>query len=110
MRLQLVSSFAACTLAASLDYNAPTIVSTPLGSIEGLRLQNSKAKAYLGIPFAASPPERFGPPQDPKAWDDTLKAKKVKPSCIQQFSGRFRRPVCWAYLLTKMNQARRVRR
>jgi carboxylesterase 2 len=89
MRLQLASTFAACTLAASVNYNAPAIVSTSLGSIEGLSLQHNKVKAYLGIPFAASPPERFGAPQDPKAWDETLKAKKVKPSCVQQFGGEF---------------------
>jgi len=87
MRVQLASTFAACALAASINYDAPTIVSTSLGLIEGLSLQHNKVKAYLGIPFAASPPERFGAPQDPQAWGETLKAKKVKPSCIQEFGG-----------------------
>jgi carboxylesterase 2 len=87
MRVQLVSTFAACTLAASINYNAPTIVSTSLGSIEGVNLQHNKVKAYLGIPFAASPPERFSAPQDPKPWDETLKAKAVKPACVQEFGG-----------------------
>lgn len=85
--VQLVALFAACTSAATINYNAPTIVSTSLGTIEGLNLHNSKVKAYLGVPFALSPPKRFGAPQDPRPWDDTLKAKKVKPSCLQQFGG-----------------------
>ncbi|QDS74839.1 hypothetical protein FKW77_002875 [Venturia effusa] len=87
MRLQIASTFAACTLAVNLNPNAATIVSTSSGLIEGLTLQENKVKAYLGIPFAASPPERFGAPKDPKAWTGTLKAQKVKPSCMQQFQG-----------------------
>lgn len=89
MHLQIISTFAACALAASLNYNAPTIASTPSGSIEGLKLQNDRVNAYLGIPFAASPPERFSAPKDPKPWDGTLKAQKVKPACIQQFPGQY---------------------
>jgi carboxylesterase type B len=88
MRIQFASTFVACTMAASINYNAPTIVSTSLGSIEGLSLQHNKVKAYLGIPFAASPPQRFSAPQDPQPWGETLKAKKVKPSCVQEFGGQ----------------------
>lgn len=102
MRFQLVSIFIACTLAARHHRNAPAIVSTSQGSIEGLNLQNGKVKAYLGIPFAASPPERFAGPQDPKAWDDTLKAQKVKPSCIQQFKGQSGHSGVWIHLLMKL--------
>ncbi|TID14578.1 Ferrochelatase [Venturia nashicola] len=87
MLLQVFSIFVACASAASLNYNAPTTVSTSPGSIEGLVLQDGKVKAYLGIPFAASPPERFRAPQDPKTWDGTLKAQKIKPSCMQQLTG-----------------------
>ncbi|KAE9977068.1 hypothetical protein BLS_000797 [Venturia inaequalis] len=88
MRLQLVSTFIAGTLAASLNYNAPTTASISRGLVEGLQVRNGKVKAFLGIPFALSPPERFSAPQDPKPWTGTLKAQKIKPSCMQQFSGQ----------------------
>jgi hypothetical protein len=44
---------------------------------------------YLGIPFAASPPQRFGPPVKPEKWTVPLDATKYKPACIQQFNGVF---------------------
>jgi len=90
MRVQqslLASTFAASTIAASINYNAPAIVSTTLGSVEGLTL-STKVKAFLGIPFAVSPPERFSAPVDSKPWTETLKAKTVKPACVQQFGGK----------------------
>jgi Carboxylesterase family len=42
-------------------------------------------KAYLGIPFAVSPPERFSPPSPPQAWSAPIIAQKVAPACVQQF-------------------------
>lgn len=47
----------------------------------------AKAKAYLGVPFAQSPPERFSPPVAAAAWSSPLKAQALKPACIQQLQG-----------------------
>lgn len=44
------------------------------------------ANAYLGIPFARSPPVRFAPPEPPKKWTKPLKAQTLPPACLQQFS------------------------
>lgn len=43
------------------------------------------ANAYLGLPFASSPPARFGPPEPPKAWSSPLIAQKQPAACLQQF-------------------------
>ena len=43
--------------------------------------------AYLGIPFAQSPPLRFAPPEPAPAWLTPLNATVFKPACIQQYSG-----------------------
>jgi carboxylesterase 2 len=47
----------------------------------------AQANAYLGVPFALSPPERFSPPEAVSPWSSPLAAQTVKPACIQQFSG-----------------------
>ncbi|KAF3000146.1 hypothetical protein E8E13_005218 [Curvularia kusanoi] len=47
----------------------------------------ASANAYLGVPFAKSPPERFSPPESASPWSTPLQAQNVKPACIQQFSG-----------------------
>jgi carboxylesterase 2 len=45
------------------------------------------ANAYLGVPFAKSPPERFSPPGAAPSWSSPLQAQARKPACVQQFSG-----------------------
>ncbi|KAH7085047.1 liver carboxylesterase 1 precursor [Paraphoma chrysanthemicola] len=47
----------------------------------------AEANAYLGVPFAKSPPERFSPPEAASPWPSPLQAQAIKPACIQQFSG-----------------------
>lgn len=47
----------------------------------------ASANAYLGLPFAKSPPHRFSPPQVVSPWSTPLHAQTVKPACIQQFTG-----------------------
>ncbi|KAK1976309.1 carboxylesterase [Colletotrichum cereale] len=44
------------------------------------------ANAYMGVPFAKSPPERFSPPVSPAPWSSPLIAQAFRPACIQQFS------------------------
>ena len=50
----------------------------------------TSANAYLGVPFAKSPPQRFSPPEAVQPWSSPLQAKALKPACIQQFSGKNR--------------------
>ncbi|KAE9989657.1 hypothetical protein EG327_002420 [Venturia inaequalis] len=44
----------------------------------------AQAKAYLGVPFAQSPPLRFSPPVAAAAWSSPIQAQALKPSCIGQ--------------------------
>lgn len=50
-------------------------------------LLTASANAYLGVPFAKSPPERFSPPEAASQWTTPLQAQAIRPACIQQFSG-----------------------
>lgn len=45
----------------------------------------SLANAYLGVPFADSPPLRFAPPTAAKPWTEPLVAQKLPPACLQSF-------------------------
>lgn len=47
----------------------------------------AQANAYLGVPFAKSPPERFSPPEAASSWSSPLHVQTIKPACIQQFTG-----------------------
>src|ERR1700749_308265 len=76
-------AFWACALGNGIAKNAPA-VTIRSGPVEGIVLA-SDVKAYLGIPFALSPPERFSEPVDPKPWTTPLKASEVKPACVQEF-------------------------
>lgn len=42
------------------------------------------ANAYLGIPFAQSPPTRFSPPVASDPWAEPLLAQTLPNTCIQQ--------------------------
>ncbi|PPJ52325.1 hypothetical protein CBER1_10650 [Cercospora berteroae] len=44
------------------------------------------ANAYLGIPFAQSPPTRFSPPVASDPWSEPLLAQTLPNTCIQQLS------------------------
>ncbi|XP_035435877.2 juvenile hormone esterase-like [Spodoptera frugiperda] len=65
------------------------IVETTLGPISGkiLRtlIKNVDYFGFMGIPFAAPPVGelRFMAPQPADPWDETLKATREKPACIQ---------------------------
>lgn len=45
----------------------------------------ASVKAYLGLPYAQSPPLRFAPPKPLAAWSQPIVAQAVAPACIQQF-------------------------
>ena len=86
MRCQLLfAALLANVLAGDVSKSAP-FVTIPNGAIEGVSLP-SKVQAFLGIPFAQSPPERFSAPKEPRSWTSTLMATRVKPACIQEFGG-----------------------
>lgn len=83
--LLLAGCLAAAIDAASL-VTAPPTVRISDGAVEGVG-DGTNVAAYLGIPFAQSPPERFSKPVDAKPWTEPLKATRLKPACMQQFSG-----------------------
>ncbi|KAF1364826.1 liver carboxylesterase 1 precursor [Lizonia empirigonia] len=70
----------------SVTISAGTIIGTAIKPANQPSLTAS-ANAYLGVPFAKSPPERFSPPQAASSWSTPLQAQAVKPACIQQFAG-----------------------
>ncbi|KAF1930784.1 liver carboxylesterase 1 precursor [Didymella exigua CBS 183.55] len=84
--------FSAISLAApaavepTVTISAGTIIGTATKPINQPSLSAS-ANAYLGVPFAKSPPERFSLPEAASPWSAPLQAQAVKPACIQQFSG-----------------------
>ncbi|MCJ1394787.1 hypothetical protein MMC18_007667 [Xylographa bjoerkii] len=41
---------------------------------------------FLGIPFAASPPQRFSPPSAPESWSTPINASTFRDACVQQFN------------------------
>lgn len=43
------------------------------------------ANAFLGVPYASSPPLRFAPPTAPEPYQ-TLIAQTLPPACLQQFA------------------------
>jgi len=74
----------------SIAKAADPTVSIDAGAVIGTAVAVPKATAsvnqFLGIPFAQSPPQRFGPPQPAKSWNKPLVAKAFKPACVQQFN------------------------
>lgn len=73
---------------ATLVFADSTNVKLDSGPIAGKDLP-SGIKFWTGIPFAKSPPERFGRPENPAPWTDTYKATVRKPACMQQFKSKF---------------------
>ncbi|KAI9699141.1 MAG: hypothetical protein M1836_003331 [Candelina mexicana] len=57
-----------------------------IGTAVSLPAATAPVNRFLGIPFAASPPERFGTPQEPAPWSEPLNVTTYKPACIQQFN------------------------
>lgn len=57
-----------------------------IGTTQTLPSATGVANAYLGIPFAKSPPERFAPPKEPEPWPYPLYAQEFSPACLQVFA------------------------
>ncbi|KAE8392921.1 hypothetical protein ETB97_006143 [Aspergillus alliaceus] len=67
----------------TVTMSAGVVIGTTF-SATNLPSSTATANAYLGIPFAKSPPERFSPPQDPVPWSSPLLAQTPAPGCIAQ--------------------------
>jgi hypothetical protein len=96
LSLFVVSPVFSAPTSSSAVISAEPTVTIALGVIVGKTTTVSnqpsvtaKAKAYLGVPFAQSPPERFSPPVAAAAWSSPLQAQALKPACIQQFAGSY---------------------
>ncbi|KAE8353847.1 Carboxylesterase [Aspergillus coremiiformis] len=57
-----------------------TLPTTSVAAVPGV------ANAYLGIPFAKSPPRRFSAPEDHEPWSEPLYAQALTPACPQAVS------------------------
>ena len=93
--LSLFPLFASPLLQAALciplNTTKPTVTlasGVVIGTTTLLPAATAPVHKYLGIPFAASPPERFSAPTDPAAWHTPLQAFSYQASCIQQFNGK----------------------
>lgn len=60
-----------------------------IGTTTSLPSAAATVNKFLGIPFAASPPQRFSPPAKVAPWHGPLDASAFKPACIQQFNCEF---------------------
>lgn len=68
----------------SVTIASGVVVGTATG-VANLPKVTGLANAYLGIPFAQSPPVRFAPPTEPQAWKTPLEAHTQPAACLQQF-------------------------
>lgn len=76
--------------AALIKRAADPIVTFASGTIIGTATSvysspTATVNAFLGIPFAQSPPLRFAPPKPAPAFSKPFVAKQLAPACIQQF-------------------------
>jgi para-nitrobenzyl esterase len=71
--------FSAATHAGTLT------VKTAQGVVRGKEINNAKARAFLGLPYAAAPVGdlRWRPPAEPARWKGTRDATKYGPHCMQ---------------------------
>ncbi|KAF2650147.1 alpha/beta-hydrolase [Lophiostoma macrostomum CBS 122681] len=84
----IATTFWGSSYAESFEAALPT-ATIDAGVIVGTTTSVAAATSvnqYLGIPFAASPPERFSPPEKPTQWSQPLDTKVRKPACVQQFN------------------------
>ena len=69
--------------AATIEAPGPTVIATDKGSVEGAKLDASRA--FLGIPYAAPPvgSMRWKPPADAQPWTGTKSAMAYGHECPQ---------------------------
>lgn len=88
MRLiQLVSVlFGQAALAAAAIPTVTLASGVVIGTTTTLPSATAAVNKFLGVPFAASPPERFSPPTAAQPFTTPYMATTIKPACIQQFN------------------------
>lgn len=80
-----VTTSAVAVTASTLAATATLPSGVVIGTTTNLPSATAAVNKFLGIPFAQSPPLRFGKPVSPAAWSTPLLAQAWKPACIQQF-------------------------
>lgn len=70
---------------SSSDEGLSLVRSTQYGQVQGARVADGKAMAWLGVPFASPPVGalRWQPPQDPPVWTGTRSAAEHADACTQ---------------------------
>lgn len=89
MRLSILTLAATAGVAVARNPTALIAQGLVVGTTTSLPAATATVNKFLGLPFAQSPPERFGLPQTPKRFRGELDASKFKDSCIQQFNCEF---------------------
>ena len=91
LTMHLYLLMVAATAGASLHHRPTVLIADGLvvGTTTSLPAATATVNQFLGIPFAKSPPERFGLPQPPTPFRGELDASKFKDSCMQQFNCEF---------------------
>jgi hypothetical protein len=85
-------SILAAMAGAALANSRPTAVvaqGVVVGTTTSLPAATATINKFLGIPFAQSPPERFGLPKPPSRFRGELDASQFKDACTQQFNCEF---------------------
>jgi hypothetical protein len=80
---------AGASLANPNPQHKPTVViaeGVVIGTTTSLPAATATINQFLGLPFAQSPPKRFGLPQPLKRFRGQWDASKFKDSCTQQFN------------------------
>ena len=75
--------------AVTIDAAAPTATldsGVVIGTTATIPSATAPVNKFLGIPFAQSPPTRFGVPVPPKPWTQPLTTTEHRPACLQQFN------------------------
>ena len=87
----LAVTFFGNAISSPLNLTKPTVTLTSgvvVGTTTSLPAATATVNKFLGIPFAASPPERFSPPADSATWATPLDASAYRPTCLQSFNGK----------------------
>jgi carboxylesterase type B len=89
----ILAATAAGAALANPHLHQPTAViaeGVVVGTTTSLPSARATVNQFLGIPFAISPPERFGLPLPPARFRGQLDASQFKDSCTQQFNCEFK--------------------
>jgi acetylcholinesterase len=89
MRLSLIVLVAAAGVSVAHRPTALIAEGLVVGTTTSLPAATATINQFLGIPFAKSPPKRFGLPEPPSRFRGELDASKFSDACTQQFNCKF---------------------